>query len=290
MAKPTLLITGANGFTGYHAVRQLRKNYHVVGASRCGNKETIRVDLTNQHAVHEMVAKVKPDLILHLAGQNNVTLSWKEPAATIETNFLATLYLLEAARVHVPKCRIVVVGSALQTESAYPHPYSFSKSLQARLALTWGDLYDMSTLLAIPCNLIGPGRSKGICTLIANQLVEANESTEIQLSNALAKRDYLDVRDAVRAYELLLEKGDVGKIYEIGSGRERTLEEVVGEFQKITLTRVNVSYEERKPEVNDRSSLAAIRQLGWQPDISFETSLQDIMRYVKENEMKRGKL
>lgn len=290
MTKSTILVTGATGFTGYHAVRQLRKNYHVVGTSRYGNKETIRVDLTNQIAVHEMVAKVKPDLILHLAGQNNVKLSWKDPAVTIESNVLATLYLLEAARVHVPKCRIVVVGSALQTESAYPHPYSFSKSLQAKLALTWGDLYGMSTLLAIPCNLIGPGPSTGICTLIANQLVRANKSTDIQLSNALAKRDYLDVRDAARAYELLLAKGDVGKIYEIGSGRERTLEEVVDEFQKMTLTRLNVSYEERKPEVKDRSSLTAISQLGWQPVISFETSLRDIMRYAEENEMKRGKV
>ncbi|MDO6657635.1 NAD-dependent epimerase/dehydratase family protein [Anaerobacillus sp. 1_MG-2023] len=286
MPKQTVLVTGATGFTGAHAIKKLKQDYHVIGISRSANPNMLRVDLSDQYAVNEMMAKTMPDMILHLAGQNHVQQSWEEPISTFETNVLATLYLLEAARKHVPNCRIVVVGSALQAEKSYPHPYSFSKSLQANLAKAWGDLYGMQTILAVPCNLIGPGPSTGVCSAIARQLINEenrDKEKEIQLSNAFATRDYLDVRDAVRAYQMLLEYGEVGIAYEIGSGCYRTLEEVIAEFQKLIPYPINASYLERKKEQASMNSSIKMNKLGWKPTISFEKSLRDMMEYAKNS-------
>ncbi|WP_283152331.1 NAD-dependent epimerase/dehydratase family protein [Guptibacillus hwajinpoensis] len=286
MPKQTVLVTGATGFTGAHAIKKLKQDYHVIGISRSANPNMLRVDLSDQLAVNEMMAKTMPDMILHLAGQNHVQQSWEEPVSTFETNVLATLYLLEAARKHVPNCRIVVVGSALQAEKAYPHPYSFSKSLQANLAKAWGDLYGMQIILAVPCNLIGPGPSTGVCSAIAKQLINEenrDKDKEIQLSNAFATRDYLDVRDAVRAYQMVLEYGEVGIAYEIGSGYYRTLEEVIAEFQKLTPYPINASYLERKKEQVSLNSSIKMNKLGWKPNISFEKSLRDLMEYAKKS-------
>ncbi len=286
MPKQTVLVTGASGFTGAHAIKKLKQDYHVIGISRSANPGMLRVDLSDQYAVNEMMAKTIPDLILHLAGQNHVQQSWEEPVSTFETNVLTTLYLLEAARKYVPNCRIVVVGSALQAEKEYPHPYSFSKSIQTNLAKAWGDLYGMQIILAVPCNLIGPGPSTGVCSAIARQLVnEKNRlrDKEIQLSNAYATRDYLDVRDAVSAYQVLLEYGEIGIAYEIGSGCFRTLEEVIAEFQKLTPYRINASYVERKKEQESLRSSIKMNELGWKPGISFETSIRDMMEYIQKS-------
>ncbi|WLR59551.1 NAD-dependent epimerase/dehydratase family protein [Guptibacillus hwajinpoensis] len=284
MPKQTVLVTGATGFTGAHAIKKLKQDYHVIGVSRRANPNMLTVDLGDQVAVNEMMAKTTPDMILHLAGQNHVQQSWKEPVSTFETNVLATLYLLEAARKNVPNCRIVVVGSALQAEKAYPHPYSFSKSLQANLAKAWGDLYGMQIILAVPCNLVGPGPSTGVCSAIARQLInEKNRDKEIQLSNAFATRDYLDVRDAVRAYQMLLEYGEVGIAYEIGSGYYRTLEEVIAEFQKLTPYTIHATFLERKKEQASLNSSIKMNKLGWNPTISFEKSLRDMMEFAQKS-------
>ena len=284
MPKQTVLVTGATGFTGAHAIKKLKQDYHVIGVSRRANPNMVTVDLGDQVAVNEMMAKTTPDMILHLAGQNHVQQSWEEPVSTFETNVLATLYLLEAARKNVPNCRIVVVGSALQAEKAYPHPYSFSKSLQANLAKAWGDLYGMQIILAVPCNLVGPGPSTGVCSAIARQLIdEKNRDKEIQLSNAFATRDYLDVRDAVRAYQMLLEYGEVGIAYEIGSGYYRTLEEVIAEFQKLTPYTIHATFLERKKEQASLNSSIKMNKLGWNPTISFEKSLRDMMEYAQKS-------
>ncbi len=138
--RPQLLITGASGFTGQHACRYFAElGYDVTAVKRKQSSEgytvgkVIYCDLTNKKNVNQLIPQVKPDFLLHLAGQNHVATSWKDPIATLEANLMSTAFLIDAIRVENPSCKIVLAGSILQFDpsdlSTLSHPYGLSKTL-----------------------------------------------------------------------------------------------------------------------------------------------------------------
>lgn len=296
--KPSLLITGASGFTGQHACRHfLEAGFHVTAVTRknsFANKEihTEYCNLTHKNDVSNLIKKIKPQYLLHLAGQNHVGQSWTDPISSLEANTMATAYLLEAIRQENPSCKIVVVGSALQFNpanmSTLTHPYSLSKTLQVIIAQSWANLYNMHIVIAKPSNLIGPGPSNGVCSLFAQKIVdmEKNKADKaLEVNNLLAQRDFIDVRDAVRGYEILLTKGKSGEIYEIASGKSHSLEEVITYFKtlaKVEFVLISQSNEkEQQIEINPLD----ITNLGWKPSISFESSLRDVLTFYRKKNM-----
>lgn len=115
---PKLLITGASGFTGQHACNHfVNAGFAVTAVSRKsfgnGQVQTELCNLTNKENVSKLIKKVKPDYLLHLAGQNHVGKSWIDPVSSLEANAMLTLYLIEALRQENPACKVVIVGSAL---------------------------------------------------------------------------------------------------------------------------------------------------------------------------------
>lgn len=294
---PKLLITGASGFTGQHACTHFSKaGFDVTGVIRKNsiaddNIHTECCELTNKDEVYPLIEKIKPHYLLHLAGQNHVGKSWIDPVCSLETNAMSTAYLIEALREINPTCKVVVAGSALQFHptniSALIHPYSLSKTLQVLIAQSWAVLYKMNIVIAKPSNLIGPGFSNGVCSIFAKRIVAMEEKKAekiLEVNNPKAMRDFVDVRDAVRAYETLLLKGEAGEIYEISSGKSRSLEEIINGFK--TMTAVNF---ELKSHLNDQTEQhvemipVKLRHLGWEPAISFETSLNDILNFYRWN-------
>lgn len=293
---PKLLITGANGFTGNHACSHFAKaGFKVIAVVRnhapADLFQTEICDLTNKKAVTEMIKKVKPQYLLHLAGQNHVEESWIDPVSSLEANFLSTLYLIEALRHENPTCKIIVVGSALQFNpqeiSTLKHPYSLSKTLQVLIAQSWAELYKLPIIIAKPSNLIGPGISNGVCSIFAKKIVDMEKKyTEkvLEVSNPYAQRDFIDVRDVVYAYETLFKKGSSGKLYDIASGDSRSLAKVIDTFKKITNEEFKVvCTANSKKEENIKISCLNLRQLGWQPLIPFEVSLLDILNFYRYN-------
>lgn len=290
-----LLITGASGFTGYHACKHfLEAGFDITAVT---NKNSFdhkgikweQCDLSNKENVKKLVKNTKPQFALHLAGQNHVGQSWLDPISSIEINSMSTAYLIDALRQENPSCKIIVVGSALQFDpasiSTLTHPYSLSKTIQVLIAQSWAVLYKMNIVVAKPSNLIGPGFSKGVCSIFAQKIVDMEEEKAekvLEVYSLNAKRDFLDVRDAVRAYNTLLIKGKPGEIYEVASGQSRSLEEIINGFRSIT----NIDFELRS-QVNDQvekhteiSSLK-LMDLGWKPSIPFGTSLRDILNFYR---------
>jgi GDP-4-dehydro-6-deoxy-D-mannose reductase len=143
----------------------------------------------------------------------------------------------------------------------------------------------MNIIVAKPSNLIGPGLSSGVCTLLAKRIVmmEIGKAERIlEVSSFHSERDYLDVRDAVRAYEVLLCKGIPGEEYTIASGSQRTLRDVAAELQKQT----SIVFEAKelyaaKNDASARYDLSQIHQLGWQPNVTFEDSIKDIFKTLR---------
>ncbi|GGA05401.1 UDP-2-acetamido-2,6-dideoxy-hexulose 4-reductase [Paenibacillus marchantiophytorum] len=290
----SILITGANGFTGEHACRHfVQKGLRVAAVTRYKESSVTGVqscvcDLTQAEQVYALIDEIQPDYVLHLAGKNAVKGSWQEPVLYMETNMMSTLYLLDALR-RVPHCRIVVTGSMLSyvpADGEVPsHPYSLSKSFQTWGALGWAHLFKQQLMIARPSNLIGPGPSNGICGLLAraSAAVEAGvQSAPFQLSSRVEERDYVDVRDAVAAYALILEEGTPSMVYPVASGRNRTLGTIVDTLKPLIngelLIQSGLLSDYLPPEPIDIQPLLA---LGWHPAYSFEESLRDALIYFR---------
>ncbi|MGX6442329.1 NAD-dependent epimerase/dehydratase family protein [Neobacillus sp. K501] len=297
---PKILITGANGFTGRHAIDYFsNKGLDVIAVVRTKtvfqktlNHSIEKCDLTNERAVNNLIKNIKPDFILHLAGKNSVEESWNSPAYYILTNTMSTLYLLEALRKHCSDSKTLIVGSALQfnpcSKSSPLHPYSVSKGLQALVADSWKDLFKLDITIAKPSNLIGPGLSNGVCSVFAKKISEIEQgkiAPTLNVSDLSAKRDFIDVRDAVRAYDYLLKMKTTADEYEICTGIPRSLGEVIKTFQSLTETMLviengqTVSKQFSPIMENDK-----MRALNWEPLIPFEKSLEDTLQFYRANQ------
>lgn len=298
-----VLVTGAGGFTGRHASRRLAaKGYNVfalvrseAGLPAIEGVEYVICDLTDKVGVKRVIDRTRPQFVLHLGGKNSVPDSWSEPLLYIETNVMTTLYLLDGLLAFgLEDTRILVVGSRLKFGLERPlhptHPYGLSKSLQEAAALAWGKLYRLSVMIAEPGNLIGAGPSTGVCSLLARHIVglERGEAPPpFLLSSAEARRDFLDVRDAVDAYEILLRKGEVGEVYPVCSGQERSLAELAEDFSQLTEV-ADLKLRMGRPSggeplVSTGPLLPeALQALGWRSSLAWEQSLQDVLDYFRK--------
>ncbi|MDF9844983.1 MULTISPECIES: NAD-dependent epimerase/dehydratase family protein [unclassified Paenibacillus] len=305
--RQTILITGASGFTGQHACTffsSIGMNVAALVHSKPENPQPGGIsyyvcDLLDRAGVEDTVRSIKPDYVLHLGGKNSVPESWETPLLYVESNVMTTLYLLNALR-QFPFCRILVAGSRLNSPLLPPyrqnHPYSLSKSLQSAGALSWASLFGQSVMVAEPSNLIGPGPSTGFCSLLGRHIacLEAGEErAAFTLSSRTERRDFLDVRDAVRAYAALLAKGQAGTIYRIDSGEERTLYDTASSMIKLASCLVPLVCS-RQDDPDEEPSLQApalyaapgrLLAQDWRPEIPLEQSLADIMHYFRT---KRG--
>lgn len=295
MTKQKLIITGATGFTGIHACSYFQQaGYEVIGVSRQPSKiennqvHFVSCDLTNKEELTDLIQRNRPDRVLHLAGQNHVPSSWSNPIASLETNTISTAYLLEAIRQQTPNCKVLVVGSALQFDAnditTLDHPYSLSKTLQVLVAQSWELLYEMNIVIAKPSNLIGPGKSNGVCSILARKVAEMEllgAEKVLMVNNLLAQRDFLDVRDAVSGYEILFKKGQSGSIHEMNWGLPRYLKEITSSLQAISNIDFTVESVEEKLE-EKMSKLPSDLILENMPAfIPFEKSIEDILNYQR---------
>ncbi|MCM3746892.1 NAD-dependent epimerase/dehydratase family protein [Paenibacillus pasadenensis] len=309
-----LLVTGANGFCGSHAVTYfVSEGWQVIAGVRPGSQpfwskpggapawfgdacesglvHIEPIDLSDSGGIRQTIAQTRPDAVLHLAGLNTAGPSWADPSGYMEVNLMGTLRLLEAVRMSDHACRIVVAGSMLGVslqEGEVPrpaHPYSLSKSLQAAAALSWHALYGLDVIVAVPSNLIGPGPSAGLNRLLARYTSDCEQAAALgtpqppafRLSSATESRDFLDVRDAMRAYGLLLERGMAGQSYAMASGRMTELGELAAMYGELAATLLLLeigSSGAPSPAAADTSALLA---LGWQPVYSLRQSVQDTL-------------
>lgn len=302
-----ILITGASGFTGAHActyfaglgmeVAAIIRNKGQTGIAVPSASSRIKYyscNLLDSAELAVLTRKVSPDYVLHLGGKNSVPESWQRPIYYIESNVMAALYLLEALR-DLPHCRILIAGSRLSFNlskgTGAPHPYSLSKGLQKIAVQSWQELFQQDLMIAEPSNLIGPGHSTGFCSLLGRHIVIqelGKGQSPFQVSSRSHRRDFLDVRDAVEAYSILLVCGMSGGVYPICSGVERSLQEVTEGFQSLTQHTIPIEWGDdrsagsRSPGLSPHLPADFLHSSGWQPRIPLSVSLSDILQYYRE--------
>lgn len=291
-----IIITGASGFTGQHACQHFSDaRYEVTAITRkseveAKNCDVKYCDLTNQKAVSELIKETKPDYVLHLAGQNHVGDSWEDPVSSIQANMMTTIYLLDAVRKECPSCKVVIVGSALQFDvgniATLTHPYSLSKTMQVFIAQSWSHLYGLNVVIAKPSNIVGPGRSNGVCSIFARKIMnmEQDETAQkhLEVSHLGVQRDFVDVRDVVKGYDVLFQHGKTGEIYDIASGINHSLGDVIMHLKTFTDVHFNVK-SKQYGEINNPSPVnpEKISKLGWKPTIPFSASMKDTLDYYR---------
>ena len=320
-----VLITGITGFVGSHmAEYALAQGAEVCGACRWrSNTENIatlrsklriiEADLRDQSSVQEMLATTRPDLIFHLAGQSQVMTSWHAPAETLQTNVIGQVHLLEAIRQRGGKFpRVLVVGSSeeygLVEERDLPvtedhqlqplSPYAVSKVSQDLLAYQYFRSYGIPCIRARAFNHDGPRRGEVFVTsAFARQIAEIEQGLRepvILVGNLNARRDYTDVRDIVRGYWLLLEKGVPGEVYNLCSGRSHAIREILDFFlTQSKIKEIEVREDPTRLRPSDLPNLFGSAEriraaTGWVPTMPFEQTLLDVLNYWREKVKAEG--
>lgn len=288
-----VLVTGHDGFVGKH-VGQILSILPFV------DEKNEKVELRDESSILRAVESIQPEAVLHLASQSYVPLSLENPLLTLEVNFLGTFYLLNALRKIGFSGKFIFVGSGdeygsveenkLPIREYYPlkprNPYAVSKVAGEALCYQNSQEGKFQVILARPFNHFGPGQSEEfVLSNFAKQIVEIKAGIRkpvIEVGNVDVTRDFTDVRDVVRAYLLLLEKGKNGEVYNVCSGREwkiRALLEKLLRFGGIDVEIRTATAKLRKTEqIRVFGSYEKLnRETGWEPNISMEQSLRDIL-------------
>jgi GDP-4-dehydro-6-deoxy-D-mannose reductase len=295
------LITGINGFVGPHLKQHLVNNGFEVFGTDISNGELVdyNVDLLDKQAVYDLISKITPDFIFHLAAQSSVKLSFIKPELTREINVTGTKNLLDAVKLIVPDSRILVVGSAdvygvpdetplTENSKLNPiSPYGKSKLEQEKLALSYG----LNLVISRSFTHTGPGQTSiFVCSDFAKQIVEIENGKEavINVGNIDVRRDFTDVRDIVKAYLLALEKCNFNEVYNICSGNTYSIREILNILLSLTDKDIRVESDPTKLRKNDILLMEGdnskfIEITGWKAEISLEKTLKDLLDYWRKN-------
>jgi GDP-4-dehydro-6-deoxy-D-mannose reductase len=313
-----ILITGITGFVGSHLAEYAlaRGDVEVFGTvrwrSRLDNVEHIENDITmldcdlrDNMAARRVLQDVKPDYIFHLAAQSYVPTSWIAPAETLTTNITAELNLLEGMRDLKLESRIQVAGSSEEYGLVYENeapitednplrplsPYAVSKVAEDFLAYQYHKSYGMFTVRTRAFNHTGPRRGHVFVTSNFSrqvaQIEKGKKEPVIEVGNLEARRDFSDVRDIVRGYWLSLEKGEPGEVYNIGSGKAITIQELLDLILSLSDIEIEVRQMPERMRPSDVELLVTDyskfnRATGWKPEIPFERTIEDLLNYWRE--------
>jgi len=295
------VITGGLGFVGQHLARHLREQgdeVHTIDRHGEG-----AVDITDGPVVAAALAALAPDAVYHLAGWADVGASWKDPVGAFRANAEGTLHVLRAC-IDAEVGRVLAVGSAdlygVVTPEYLPltedsplrptSPYGASKAAAEALAQQAFLGHGLEVIRARPFNHLGPGQSEHfVAPALAARIARAerDEQDRISVGNLSARRDLTDVRDIVRAYRLLVDRGKAGEVYNVCSGRDLAIQELADHL--VTLARRPIELE-TDPSLLRPVDLPVLRgdpgrlhnATGWQPEIPIEQTLADLLDDMRQ--------
>lgn len=305
-----VLVTGAAGFAGSHLVDLLAQSHSVIAWRRPGNSprrnspnvEWQEVDVLDRLAVARAIGESRPADVYHCAGAAHVGQSWTDARETLAANVLGTHHLLDGLRSASLAARVLIPGSSYiyrQSDHALTEddpigpasPYGLSKLAQEMLGRRAPAEDNQQVFLTRSFNHIGPRQdpsyaAPGFARQIA--MIEAGRlPPTIEVGNLDAARDLTDVRDTVRAYRDILERGRAGVVYNVCSGKATKIKDVLDRLVAMSRVPVTIRVEASRYRPNDNPLLLGDgtrlqKDTGWAPAIPLDETLSDLLNYWRK--------
>jgi GDP-4-dehydro-6-deoxy-D-mannose reductase len=316
-----VLITGITGFVGsYMAEHALACGAEVYGSSRWRSKTEnidrlrgkitlIESDLRDLSSVRALLETSNPDYVVHLAAQSFVGASWQAPAETLSTNIISQVNLLEAIRGLKMSPRFLAIGSSEEYGLVHPDElpinetnplrplshYAVSKVAQDMMGYQYFKSYGLPIVRTRAFNHEGPRRGDVFVTSsFAKQVAEieaGDRDPVIFVGDLKPRRDFSDVRDIVRGYWLLLQRGEPGEVYNLCSGRSWSIQQVLDfllDQSRVKGITVTVDPARLRPSdvmVLEGDATRVRKTTSWEPEIPFERTLRDLLGYWRQRTM-----
>jgi GDP-4-dehydro-6-deoxy-D-mannose reductase len=305
-----VLVTGAAGFAGSHLVDHLvDSGASVVAWHRPGHEPSRTVastrweavDLLDADAVAASIARLRPPAVYHCAGAAHVGRAWDSTEPTFAANVRGTHHLLRAlervggnSRVLVPSSAMVYSVTSEPLTESHPlvpnSPYGLSKLAQEMLARRSSG--PLGVTIARAFNHLGPRQDpQFVASGFARRIADIERGLwepEISVGNLDARRDLTDVRDTVRAYTLILERGTPGRPYNVCSGHAITIRQLLDLLLARARVPVTVKVDPARYRPNDTPLLVGDpsrlrHELGWTAQIPLEQTLDDLLEYWRSS-------
>jgi len=319
-----VLITGVDGFVGSHAaeflLRQAGVEVHgtILGESPTRNLDGIvgrpslhlhRLDILDAARTAKLFAQIKPERVLHLAGQAFVPVSLSDPLATFQVNIVGGMNVLEGCRKLTgdggPGPHVMVVSTGEVYGKVDPNlqpiretcpispnnPYAASKASIDLIAQQFAMSFGLTVTVVRPFNHVGPRQSPVfVCSDFGKQFAEiaaGNRPCELRVGNLETRRDFTDVRDVVRAYWMLFDRKESDVVYNICSGQTLQIRDILEAFQTLSGISVKIISEPQRLRPYDVSTVVGSNErlrgaTGWFPSIPIRQTLMDVFEYWKD--------
>jgi GDP-4-dehydro-6-deoxy-D-mannose reductase len=286
MAAERALVVGGTGFLGEHLVRELMENgFEVRAVGRSSG------DVTDSQAMRELVDDARPSHVFHLAGIREGDLE-----ELLRVNVCGTVNLLEAVAEKAPSARVLVVGSAAEYGETTrgpvdeDHPlqprtdYGIAKAAQELAAAAVGARRGLEVIRVRLFNVFGPGEPTSfVASAVAGRLAAIQRGTAeppLRTGDLSTSRDFVDVRDAVRAFRLAATSGEAGSVYNVCAGRATPIRELVEELVAMAGVDIPIESAPEAAALNVRGHAGTAERLraatGWEPEHSLADSLADV--------------
>ena len=297
----TVIITGGDSLpnSSQPPEQYLLPNYNVTATGH-------NVDIRDKNQMKFFVAQTMPDIVINLASITTVKESFERPLETYKIGFWGTFNLLMALKETGFQGRMLQIGSSevygfpspeqlplTETDPLYPmSPYSVNKAATEALCYQWSQTESFDILMTRSFTHIGPGQSDRFAiSNFAKQIAEVKlgiREFELFVGDLEATRDYTDVRDVVRAYDLLLKKGVNSEVYNVCSGQERSTKWMLNKLIDIAEVKVTILQNSSRIRGSEQRRVCGNNNkinmdTGWLPSIPLDTSLSDILSFWKKS-------
>lgn len=317
------LITGASGFMGLHLARYLKEQGFEVMSTYYEPKfihqysiptwdisllkevgRTEELDVRDKEKFKQLLAEFKPDRIYHLAAQSYPTVSWEHPNYTIQTNIEGTVNLFESLKELKMDPIVMVAGSSAEygfvredevpvkeSQPVWPlHPYGVSKLAEEKLTYQYFKNFGLKGITMRIFNTTGPGKQNDVCADFTKQAVMIEKGLQepvFRVGNLKTRRAITDVRDEIRAFYLVTEKGQPGEVYNVSGENVYLMQDLLDMIIDITKLKVKVEVDPKLVRPTDEpiifgDSTKLKKATGWKQEIPISQTLKDMIDFWRK--------
>ncbi|MBT4135786.1 GDP-mannose 4,6-dehydratase [archaeon] len=305
-------ITGGGGFMGPHLAKYLLdKGYEVLSTyyrpttdingidSRARVEEC---DVRDKEKVFRLMQEFMPDKVFHLAAQSYPTVSWDEPNYTAESNIIGTTNIFEAVKKFNPECKILNAGSSAEYGFVNPdevpvkeshalnplHPYGVSKVAQEMLAYQYYKNFNLKPITIRIFNTTGPRKVNDVCADFTKRLIEIekgiNNDKRLRVGNLKTRRAITDVRDLIRAFDLALDCGEIGKTYNVSGEKVYEIGDIILKLRELVDFDFELYEDPKLIRPTDEPIIFGDNykfkcKTNWRQEIKLEKTLKDMLDY-----------